>query len=493
MIKILINEEEVVSNKEISIDEEMLSTSSTILNNCYPASWEDTKDYISNFYYPKDYSKCKIFKDDKLIFCGVVKNSGDISLNPRYPKYCSLQILDFKTLLSEGETLDFVINQKTITEAIEMVIDEIKDYGFIKGNIDIFGADDIIGAYSTQDKTAYDVFQYIADITGARWYTRMVDENTLAIDFYDPTLLPRGKNLQYNTTFFEEQNIQDLSFSYGSRDYRNKQIMQSDEVYANISYNETIECNGTSNTFEVSANIGYINSVKYLGAIDLEVTTKENKELGIDADIYYTPGKNQIETEKTYENGNWLVIDYVPIVKGRQIVYNNDEVDRISTQTGRKGIITRYETRNDVLSSAELDAIGQSYIKYKGSAEVTLNLVTEDNDLYNVGQIVYFESPINDLAQDYMVKKKTTKIIASVDKIFYTYELTSSFNSEKEINWFDNQRNKVKGNISEGETITRNIDIETSTQIVFNNFSSEEISITNDNVLDCSLESPFIK
>ena len=57
MIKMFIDNEEVVSDREFAINEEMLSASSTILNNCYPKSWELTKDYISNFYYPKDYSK----------------------------------------------------------------------------------------------------------------------------------------------------------------------------------------------------------------------------------------------------------------------------------------------------------------------------------------------------------------------------------------------------------------------------------------------------
>ena len=158
MIQMFIGNEEVVSNKDLTITEEMLSTSSTILNNCYPKSWENDKDYVSRFYYPEDYSKCKILQDGKLKFCGVVKNTGEISLNPRYPHFCSLQILDFKTFLSEGETLDFVIANKTIREAIEMVVDTIKDYGFIVGTINIQGADDVIGAYSTQNKTAYDVF-----------------------------------------------------------------------------------------------------------------------------------------------------------------------------------------------------------------------------------------------------------------------------------------------------------------------------------------------
>ena len=60
MIKMFINDEEVVSNKELVIKEEMLATPSAILNNCYPKTWEDIKDYTSKFYYPRDYSRCII-------------------------------------------------------------------------------------------------------------------------------------------------------------------------------------------------------------------------------------------------------------------------------------------------------------------------------------------------------------------------------------------------------------------------------------------------
>lgn len=492
-LKMLINNEEVVCRKDFTITEEMLATSSTILNNCYPKSWENDKNYVSRFYYPKDYSKCKIYKDDVLVFCGVVKNSGNISLNPRYPHFCSLQILDFKTLLSEGETLDFVISNKTITEAIEMIIDAIKDYGFVLGNINIFGADDIIGAYSTQNKTAYDVFQYLADITGSKWFTRLIDEDKVAIDFYDPTLMTRGKNIEYNVAWFEENNINDISFNYGSRDYRNKQIMQSDEVYASIDYIDNLVSNGYDSTFLLTSNVGIVKSIK-VNNVEVSFTTNVNKEIGIDADFYYTPGKNQIESAETYSAGTRIEIVYTPIVKGRQIVYNNDEVDRIANQTGRKGIISRYENRNDVLSSAELDKVGQSYIKYKGSAEVNLKVVTDDKDIYNIGQIVHFEAPIDDLTQDYMVKRKEIKVINTTDqeKIFYTYELSSSFNSERAINWFDNQRRKAKGNIGEGEAITRNVDIENSANIIFNNYSKIELNVTGDNTLNCGLNAPFV-
>lgn len=433
-----------------------------------------------------------LYKNYELIFCGIVKNSGNISLNPRYPHFCDLQILDFKNFLSESDMLDFVISNKTVVEAINMVIEVIKDYGFILGNVNIFGADDIIKAYSTQNKTAYDVFQYLADITGSRWYTRTIDEETVAIDFYDPTLMPSGMNIEYNVDWFEENQIVDLQFNYGSRDYRNKQVMMSNEVFGNINYNETLISNGYETSYLLLNNIGEIVSITINGE-EKTFVTNELHDIGFEADFYYTPNKNQLESEDTYPIGTQIVVKYIPIIEGRQVVYNYDEIMRINNQTGRKGIIARYETRNDTTSSKELEKIGETYIKYKGTSEINL-LLTSEKDLYNIGQIVYFDSPINELTQSYMVKTKEIKIISVADfqKVLYDYELTSSFNSEKEINYFDNQRSKNKGNIEEGETITRNIDIENSTEILFNNLSLSEVSPTGDNILDCILESPFI-
>ena len=433
-----------------------------------------------------------LYKNYELIFCGIVKNSGNISLNPRYPHFCDLQILDFKNFLSESDMLDFVISNKTVVEAINMVIEAIKDYGFILGNVNIFGADDIIKAYSTQNKTAYDVFQYLADITSSRWYTRTIDEETVAIDFYDPTLMPSGMNIEYNVDWFEENQIVDLQFNYGSRDYRNKQVMMSNEVFGNINYNETLISNGYETSYLLLNNIGEIVSITINGE-EKTFVTNELHDIGFEADFYYTPNKNQLESEDTYPIGTQIVVKYIPIIEGRQVVYNYDEIMRIKNQTGRKGIIARYETRNDTTSSKELEKIGETYIKYKGTSEINL-LLTSEKDLYNIGQIVYFDSPINELTQSYMVKTKEIKIIAVSDfqKVIYYYELTSSFNSEKEINYFDNQRSKNKGNIEEGETITRNIDIENSTEILFNNLSISEVTPTGDNILDCILESPFI-
>ena len=93
-----------------------------------------------------------------------------------------------------------------------------------------------------------------------------------------------------------------------------------------------------------------------------------------------------------------------------------------------------------------------------------------------------------------MIKNKTSNFYIVNDEVnvFYTFELTNSYNSENAINFFDNQRNKANGNISQGEYIARNVDIENTANIVFSNLQITELEITGDNTLESGLEMPLI-
>jgi hypothetical protein len=431
------------------------------------------------------------------IFSGMVRNTSNISLNPRYPKYCSLQILDYKTLLSEGNTLDFVIYNKTISEAIEMVVDAISSYGFELGNINILNPDEMIGTYSTNEKTGYDVLNYLADISGAKWTCRKKDENTMYIDFYDPTLMPRGTQIDYNQEWWCQNNLVDLKFNFGTRDYRNKQIILSDEVVADIDYKLTLFSDGVSKEYVLPNKIANISEILINGEKQT-IATKEEKEVGIYADFYYEKGTNTLTSNKTLPYGTIIDLSYTPIIKGREVIQNDNEIARLEDQLGVNGIISRYEARNDETDSGKLLKIGETYLKYKGEAEITLTLKTKDNDLYNIGQVVYFNAPIEALKKDYLVKSKEINIIATDDysyDVFYTFTLSSSFNSENAINWFDNQRNKLAGNIAEGEFISRNIDINNNAKVIWNNLRMEEVTmpVGRDNELQATLDTPFIK
>ena len=77
----------------------------------------------------------------------------------------------------------------------------------------------------------------------------MIDEHTVAVDFYDPSLMPQGVGIEYTTEWFEDYEIEDLTFNYGTYDYRNKQVILSDEVYAGVNYTETIYVYGGGNVY----------------------------------------------------------------------------------------------------------------------------------------------------------------------------------------------------------------------------------------------------
>lgn len=493
MIRAYIGGEEVVSNKEFTIHEEMLNTSSTILNNCYPKSWETTKNYVSNFYYPKDYSNCEIYKDNDLIFAGVVKNSGEISLRPTDPKYCSLQILDYKTLLSEGQTLDYVIPAGTIASAIDSVIAKISDYGFVKGNVVLANANETMGAYSTLDKTPYDVFQYLAEICGARWFTRMIDATHTAIDFYTPEYMTIAPNIEYTKEYWDFHNIVNMQFSFSGSNYRNKQVILSNQVFSSIDTTDTIISTAEQTQFVTSAIVGKLKEA-YVNGVSQTIGTSGDKELGIYADFYYKIGTNEIESSIKQPLGAEIKLVYTSLIKGRQVVSNEDEISRISSQISRNGTIARYETRNDTSSSKELARIADTYLKFKGKAEIELTITTQDFDIFELGQQAYFDAPINDLKGNYLVKTKDIQITQTGNNgiVFYTYVLSNSYDTENSINFFDNQRRKQSGNIDEDQFITRNIDIENEVNILFENLSIQQLTLSGDNQLDAELNIPLV-
>jgi hypothetical protein len=302
--------------------------------------------------------------------------------------------------------------------------------------------------------------------------------------------MPKGLTIESTPEFYCNNNIKNITFNYSTNDYRNKQVMTSDEVYSNITQTETIIADGYSKSFMAQNKIATIESITVNG-VNQTVATNSEEDLGVSADFTYQPGEMTFTSKNTLATGSVIVITYYAVVKGREIILNTSEINRIANQIDRKGVISRYENRNDTLSSNELIKIGQSYIKYKGSAEITLKIVSE-NELFNVGQIVKYNAPLEELSTDYMVKSKQIDMYLTTDEIVYTYELTSNYNVEDAVNYFDNQRAKNQGNLGQGDTITRNIDLENTALIQFYDYSIEEVQVGTNTTLDFALDSVLL-
>lgn len=599
-MKVYINNEEVLCNRNLVINQNISKPSSVILNNVYPKSWEEDKDYVSRFYMPKDYSPVKIINEnestktynlnnnirtikdrliinstslvyrkngivtyirvvpgytytirvknsnptlnmglyeanslkidesttqlynvpyqaertytitptkeyiianlynnyydcitfenieievtDNLIFSGLIKNSGNIELNPRYPHYSTLQAIDYSTLLSEGESLNYVLEEMTISQAITKLVTDQK--GFMVGTIDIDN-DEQLAPYNCNEKTTYDVLQYLSEITGAKWYTKAISEDIVLVNFYMTSRIYEYDPIEYNQEYFVENNICDITYSYNAKDYRNKQAIINDECKASIPQVEVVSYNGSNIT--TTYPVYSVESIKS-GTRTYRVASNVEKQAGISANFYYTYNSNRIDGGEI-ATGTILTITYYPVVSAREVAYNIDEINRISEATNHNGIISRYEKRTDTKDELALSRIAETYIEYKGIPEIILKVKTHNKDLFNLATQVLFNGPLEGLRTRYLIKSKAIEMITTGDQqeIFYTYELTSSFNDETAINFFDNQRRKLEGNISENDYISRYIDIPSQTNIIFYGATIEPVS-TDNVTLDAELE-----
>ena len=326
--------------------------------------------------------------------------------------------------------------------------------------------------YNCNQKTLYDVLEYIAQITSSVWTTRYVSDTEIAIDFYTLDKLPTGQTLIYDKDYCDENSIIDITYSFNSSNYRNKQVMTSDAISGDTLTTKEIITVGQN--YILDDNIAKITSAT-LNGTSLSIATTNDKENGATADLYYKVGTNEFELDDEVLPGQILIISYYPQITGRQVVLNNSEITRIDNQLNNSGIIARYENRADASTSQELNSIGNSYINFKGKADVDLVVRTINNDIWNVGDIVYFDvnqtQGLEDLVDNYVVKKKTTRIIQnnadSTNYIFYEYELSNNYNFETAVNFFDNQRMKLIGNIKEGDYINRYVENYKSYNIVF--------------------------
>lgn len=430
-----------------------------------------------------DITTIKVICNSDLLFGGIVKNSGNINLNPRYPHYSTLQVLDYSTLLSEGDVLNYVLDRQTVLSALQKLVDGLD--GFMLGTLAIDLTEEI-GPYNCSEKTPHDVLEYIAEITGSIWFAQTISEDITLINFYMVDNLNKQNNIEYTQEYFDENKILDIQYTYNTNDYRNKQVITSTDVQSSMPQVEFLSYNETS--LKTAYPISSIISITK-GNRSYSVAQDMAEVNGTHADFYYSYGNNEITTNNDFLSGSIFKVEYYSIVTCRQVAYNQTEVDRIGEQTNRNGIISRYEKRTDTANETTLSKIAQTYLDFKGVPEIIITIKSYENNLFNLGDVVFFNGPLEDLQTNYLVTEINVDMIitGTQEVVFYSYKLSSSFNDENAINFFDNQRRKLMGDIQEGKYAPRYVDIPSSTNIIFYGleFTEEEIP---SNILDGELD-----
>jgi hypothetical protein len=94
--------------------------------------------------------------------------------------------------------------------------------------------------------------------------------------------MPEANPILNTHDYMCQNKIVDISFSYSANDYRNKQIMTSDEVFSNITQTETLIADGYRDSFMCQNKIGVITKITVNG-VEKTVATKSEVELGVSA------------------------------------------------------------------------------------------------------------------------------------------------------------------------------------------------------------------
>ena len=163
-------------------------------------------------------------------------------------------------------------------------------------------------------------------------------------------------------------------------------------------YTKHIDTWENQNSFSKIVNSAIVQMISIkVDGVEKTFITNQYKDLGQIADFYYTPGEARFTSDNALNTGQVILIEYISIIQGRQIVIDQNEIAKVSNLTDRNGTISRYEKRNDATTSNELQNIGKSYIQYKGVPEIILNIEATTN-IWNVGERVSFENaPIEEL------------------------------------------------------------------------------------------------
>ena len=235
--------------------------------------------------------------------------------------------------MSEGDLLNYVMPSMSISDVLKYLVKDLN--GFYLGQIEIDN-DDTIATYNCNNKTPHDVLEYIAEVSGAIWFTRVLDDKVVSINLISPGQLETETTIEYTEEYFIENNIVDISYSYNAQDYRNKQIITNDEATSDVEHTEVVLYEGGNITTEYL--VAKLVSVKN-GWIPYTVA---NKLSGENAHFIYDYGSDIVEVNSV-NTGYLFTLTYYPIINLRQVAYNQDEIERITDVMS--GVISRYEKR----------------------------------------------------------------------------------------------------------------------------------------------------
>lgn len=461
-IKLIINGIEMDFSNNFSVSDHPTNFSSMTFHEVIPKDKNFYPENLKVQNYAEEFSIGEVYAGDQLIFFGIVNSTGRLNLNPFVPKTKTIEIADFRKWLSIQKPIPLLFFNEFPENFVNVLIEKLNESKIIAGILD-FSTNELIGAYSTVDKSPYQVLkEVIAKQTNSLLYFQINDKQQITINYKSNDTLandiePLKIDLN-NLDLLKEYKILNIEFESNADKYSNIVKVESSNIITNLVTEENFTI-FDKDSFTLNNNIGKVsNNIANTYIYKLSTPTIKQNVISIDEafykegqyyDVLYKIGNNIIKVNKKYLNKDYILnFGYFTKRKTSVELSNTEEIARVASFSTTKGEVYRYERLNDLTNFNDLLKATKSNLEIYKNIEKTI-YITSEIPLYEILDVVEVISGEDDKVSGlYLVHEIAAEINASsikdtINNNFilpvFTTILKATKNTDNIVNEFDNQ------------------------------------------------------
>lgn len=464
--RLFINNEEYLFEDQITFEFHPTNFSSITFNDVIKKSLINKIDEV---FINREFTFVEIRDKDgvKVLWIGFVNDTGRLSLLPNSLKTFSIKVSDFRKWLSLTKPITKIYLNKSPREILSDLIQKLGEPRIQMGSLNFDQTNDFtIKAYSTENKTLYQIFKDVIERQTNSILYFTFKEGVLFINYKSKSdfenIHPIQLDLKDNQ-FLKDYQILDIEYENDTTDYYNYLTYSSDNVISKIFKTETNLSikDKTISLWEIPIII--VNDIEYTFIQDGKTGLKKqpiilNKEDYIKGQYYdflFSPKQNVLEVNNPNEADKLTISYYVKTPLSIE-AKDNQEILNLSRISKTNGIVFKQEKFNDISNPDDLlTAVRNDLSKY-AKPKKTLT-VTCRKLIWNLLDSIKVINANQAIDGFYIIKSLSGSVESQGSELFYnlTYNLQESRNLNMLVNKYDNQSYRDNPVIKDKQIVTQ--------------------------------------
>ena len=464
--RLFINDEEYLFDDKVSFEFHPTNFSSITFNGVIKKSIINK---LNEVFINREFTFVEIREADGItvLWVGLVNDTGRLSLLPNSLKTFSIKVSDFRKWLSLTKPITTIYINKTPYEILSDLIQKLREPRIQLGSINFDQTSDFtIKAYSTENKTLYQVFKDVMErqTNSVLYFT--LNDGVLFINYKSKSQFnvvnPLVLDLK-DQVFLANFQILDVEYENDTTDYYNYLTYSSDNVISKVFKTETDLLVNEKTVLLWETPIIVVNDLAYTFITDGKTGVKRqpiiiNKDEYIKGQFYdflYSPKQNSLEVNNPNDVDRLTISYYVKTPLSLE-AKNVQEILNISKLSKTNGIVFKQEKFNDISNPDDLlSAVQNDLSKY--SKPKKLLTVTARQLIWDLLDTVHVINASTLIDGFYVVKSLSGSVQSLGSDLFYelTYNLQESRNLNTLVNKYDNQSYRDNPVIKDKQIITQ--------------------------------------